>query len=168
MPNHVRNIITSDNLDEIKKLCFNEEGEFDFEKIIPMPENIFQGSLGQKEREMYGKNNWYDWRCANWGTKWNAYDQDSCDDYISFSTAWDAPEKVYEKLAELLPNNRFTVRFADEDLGYNCGTLSNCEGTMTYEEPEKSFEFACNLWEVDPEEMGYEYDEELEKWVYEG
>lgn len=166
MPNHVVNVITSDNLDEIKKLCFNEKGEFDFEKIIPMPENIFRGNLGQKEREMYGKNNWYDWSCENWGTKWNAYDQQSSDDCISFSTAWNVPQKVYKKLMELLPNNHFKVQFADEDLGYNCGTLSNFEGNLTYEEPEKPLEFACNLWGINPTEIGYKYDEETKTWVY--
>ena len=36
-------------------------GSIDFNKVIPMPDYIFQGNLGMAEREKYGKENWYDW-----------------------------------------------------------------------------------------------------------
>ena len=70
MPNWTRNelIVQADDpkdLKDFKKKVFtkDEEGKikFDFEKIIPMPENIFRGNLGNEEREQYGDNNWYDW-----------------------------------------------------------------------------------------------------------
>ena len=59
MPNHVTNIIelNGDRL-EIKNLLEtikNDEiglGSIDFEKIIPMPDNIYRGDLGSKEREL--------------------------------------------------------------------------------------------------------------------
>ena len=79
MPNHVQNRITFEG--EPKQVAAllaaiqNEKygiGSIDFQKIIPMPSNIYRGNLGQKELERYGENNWYDWSVKNWGTKWNA------------------------------------------------------------------------------------------------
>jgi len=67
----------------------------------------------------YGATTWYDWACANWGTKWNASDtmtmtvepptQNEGSDVepedrekleISFSTAWAPPTRWLEALAE--------------------------------------------------------------------
>ncbi len=47
-------------------------------------------------RVKYGFDNWYDWRIANWDTKWNSYDVDvELDEmdrlYVSFLTAWSLP-----------------------------------------------------------------------------
>ena len=67
MPNHVQNRITLDGnperIAEILETIKNDKygiGSIDFQKIIPMPSNIYRGNLGQKEREQYGENNWYD------------------------------------------------------------------------------------------------------------
>ena len=62
MPNHVRNELyfECDNEERIWELMDTIKGDdspIDFEKIIPMPSNIFRGNLGQKEEELYGKNN---------------------------------------------------------------------------------------------------------------
>lgn len=92
----------------------------DFNKVIPQPENIFQGDLGRKEREMCQKEgipNWYDWNCANWGTKWNS---SSCDDVggeFIFSTAWCGVPNIIEKMAEKFPNLTFEYRCDHEDGG---------------------------------------------------
>lgn len=68
MPNHVTNRIKitgdPDTVKHILNKIKSDEfgvGTMDFEKIIPMPENIFRGNLGLRERKLYGKNNWYDW-----------------------------------------------------------------------------------------------------------
>lgn len=114
MPN---NVITSVEIagpkNKIKKLIKDtkiklEEGEneFDFNGIIKTPDNIFQGNLGQEEREKYGKNNWYDWNTSNWGTKWNAYDvkyiaHDDNHLVIEITTAWDTPRLIWDKLESM-------------------------------------------------------------------
>ena len=52
---------------------------------------------------------WYDWRLANWDTKWDAYDV-SIDDNdpeqleVSFNTAWSPPEAICSKIREDYPD----------------------------------------------------------------
>ena len=121
MPNWVFNKVyfygDKEKIKEIKDAVSTEDNKFDFNKIVPMPDNIYCGPLGQEEMRRYGKNNWYDWSWDNWGTKWNASDVCwSGDNFVSFSTAWNTPEKVFKALAEKYPDVEFSVSFADEDL----------------------------------------------------
>ena len=60
-----------------------------------------------------------------WGTKWNAYDQviDLDAGELSFDTAWSCPLPVLMELSKRHPDEEITVRYADEDLGSNCGTV---------------------------------------------
>ena len=94
------------------------------------------------ERE-YGAKDWYDWRCANWGTKWNAYSSDiniisDSSVEISFDTAWAGVPDLIRKLTEMYPNLNFEYKFADEDMGYNTGVGYTDEDGFTfyYNEPE--------------------------------
>jgi uncharacterized surface anchored protein len=86
MPNHVTNVVTIEGVSEdrltaiLAAIRMNDvEGRrsLDFNKIIPMPDSVYQGNLGEKERRLYGENNWYDWAVKNWGTKWNSYNYDN-------------------------------------------------------------------------------------------
>ena len=49
---------------------------------------------------------WYNWRCQNWGTKWDCYDLsiDECDMphgfELNFNTAWSPPEEICYALKE--------------------------------------------------------------------
>lgn len=168
MPNHITNRIkiTGDSdaakrvLDKIKNDEFGV-GTIDFEKIIPMPKNIFKGNLGIRERELYGKDNWYDWSVANWGTKWNAYGFDPNTDYskkkeLRFLTAWSAPHPVIEKLAEMFPSVKFEHEWADEDIGMNCGRHVYYDGERIeeyYSESERDrLEFAARVMDIQLEE----------------
>lgn len=60
-----------------------------------------------------------------WGTKWNAYDQviDLDAGELSFDTAWSCPMPLLTELSRRHPDEEITVRYADEDLGSNCGTV---------------------------------------------
>ena len=87
--------------------------------VIPEPDNMFRGLLGDEERKMCeeeGRPNWFDWRDKNWNTKWDVQavvlhdphpitsDHYSVPtSYFNFScwTAWDAPIPVWEKLHEM-------------------------------------------------------------------
>ena len=84
---------------------------FDFNKLVPMPEHSddFQAHGNLKHDVIHsGKprtttNNWYDWSCDNWGTKWpacNAEITEKTDTEIhyQFDTAWDAPRPIVDAL----------------------------------------------------------------------
>ena len=63
--------------------------------------------------EKYGYCDWYNWAIDNWGTKWNAHDvtiDDTEDEvvYLTFNTAWDPPYPIYEKLAEMYPDEEIS------------------------------------------------------------
>lgn len=81
----------------------------------------------------YGYDTWYDWSCANWGTKWNAYDTfiNNEESEIYFNTAWSCPLPILDKLAEICYEHEveFSGKWADEDRGCNVGVFeSDCSG----------------------------------------
>ena len=154
MPNHVKTIVrmTGDQ-ESIKKLLeshtkLNQHGlRFDFETIIPMPDNIFRGDLGREEREKYGRNNWYDWSVENWGTKWNAYEFNIIGKgKFVFQTAWSFPDPVIKRLSEIYPNITFHIRYADEDIGSNLGKFTLKNGEEVTLEVNNERRFAYRVW----------------------
>lgn len=76
--------------------------------------------------QKFGSPGWYSWCVDHWGTKWNAHNVDKADasDVIIFDTAWGYPDKWCEELAK---HADFTLLYADEDTGSNCGWIT-CEG----------------------------------------
>ncbi len=172
MPNNITNILSfTGNLDIIASMLneiaySNEEDipigvkSIDFTKILPPPSNIFQGAVGPKERELYGKNNWYDWNRANWGTKWNSYGysfQYPENESLIFETAWSAPHPVIKKLSEMYPNIAIEHQWADEDIGYNCGERKYLGGNVIHEfmpDGKEAFEFACAVKGLELKELG--------------
>ena len=163
--NRIKLIGDPDTVKRIMGAVKNESGTgtIDFERIIPMPENIYRGNLGQEEFKKYGKNNWYDWCIANWGTKWNAYGFDNnarqrADNEIIFLTACSAPHPVIQRLAEMFPEIKINHEWADEDIGMNCGRYQYYDGERIREyfpESEKErLEFAAEVMDVDLEDYG--------------
>lgn len=76
MPNHVTNVIALNGdrkqIRELLERIKNDEygvGTVDFQKILPMPDEVYKENLSAAEKAVHGKNNWYDWSVANWGTK---------------------------------------------------------------------------------------------------
>ena len=124
------------------------ESELDFEKIIPMPADVYRESLGYEEMKKY-PNNWYDWSRRNWGTKWNA-----CNSYwdgsnvITFSTAWCPVPQILRALSIKYPEATFLYKYTNEDDGYE----------MMYEE---AWSDGDCLYETSYTNPNYEpYDEE--------
>ncbi len=109
----------------------------------------------------YGFAYWYPWAINNWGTKWNAYSQDSENGFSSFQTAWNHPEKVFIALSKKHSDIEIKVEYADEDTGANCGTLVYKNGEIiskdvagrwdlqTMEEKNKWVRFALSLTDPD-------------------
>lgn len=168
MPNHVTNYVKlhgeESGILRLMQTVKSDEfglGTIDFNKIIPMPDDIYCGDLGPKERDLYGEKNWYDWRISNWGTKWNAYGYSEDHQYnndrkINFLTAWAAPHPVIEKLSEMFPYIKIEHEWADEDIGMNCGRYVYYDGERIeeyYPESQKEcLEFAARVLDVSLEE----------------
>lgn len=92
------------------------------------------------------------WSYENWGTKWNGYESEEFSPtLIRFCTAWSCPYPLLVALSKKFPNDEIEVKYADEDIGNNCGyfTLINGE-TVVFcnddDEVEKDWDdFASNL-----------------------
>ena len=100
--------INSDNNENLIKFFDdnkeNDETVLSFNISVPIPENE--------------EDNWYSWRCENWGTKWDCYDldieyEDSEQLALTFNTAWSPPEGIVEELRSRYPDLSFTC-FYDE------------------------------------------------------
>ena len=125
MPNWCDNQVTITGpksvIDKIEKIVREEEnidlsskekgesmGLLNF--MYPMPTELdgttAPSSSADKPQPMVdGFDNWYDWRCENWSTKWDVnefYGVDRQGDTISFgfSSAWSPPIGAYEKFLE--------------------------------------------------------------------
>lgn len=69
------------------------------------PESVKLGRLAAENIKKYGHKDWYSWRNANWGTKWNAYDvkyiaHDDTHLVLEITTAWDTPREIWAALEE--------------------------------------------------------------------
>ena len=105
------------------------------------PQDFYEAKVSLDNLEKYGHANWYEWSIANWGTKWNSYDNNLIDENsISFDTAWSTPFPVIQKLAEGFPELTFEVKFADEDIGSNCGIYVFDNGNLVKEYLPKGYE----------------------------
>lgn len=94
------------------------------------------GLLYISNKILYGATTWYDWCVDNWDTKWNAYQNEQPDeDTITFETAWSSPQKVIEKMAqmvaEMYPDTVIEHWWADEDCGNNTGYAIYENGQQT-------------------------------------
>ena len=113
------------------------------------PKDLEEGKAAIENLEKYGCKDWYSWSIQYWGTKWNAYDQIEVElGVIRFDTAWSTPFPVIRKLAGMFPYLDFEVKFADEDLGFNCGAYEFHYGELVGEyQPEgtEALKFACEV-----------------------
>lgn len=126
----------------------------DFNKVIPQPENIFNGDLGEKEEEMCikeGRPTWYNWNCENWGTKWNSYCHETLSyNIFTFETAWSSVPDIIEGMCLEFPSLKIIYSYADEDTGYNCGIIHYESGeqssaTIPEGESKEAYEIAFKL-----------------------
>ena len=140
MPNHCYNRITircdhtlKKDLEVLIDSLKNEEEHtvFDFNAIIPIPPEL-NTPPSESDRikldeiararliKLHGVDNWKEWTFRNWGTKWNAYEDQileqgvrskypkdgNVDAYViyTFSTAWQPPVPVIFKLRNECPD----------------------------------------------------------------
>ena len=87
-----------------------------------------EGALTEEEgkrldelQSRYGFDNWYDWCCCNWGTKWNACHSEGRNPQETatmtvyrFDTAWSPPAPVIHALAAAYPKLTFRLEYTCE------------------------------------------------------
>lgn len=96
--------------------------------------------------EATGFIHWHDWNVANWGTKWNAFEQEKVGSrVIEFETAWSGAGKVIEGLIEKFPDLSIELKWADEDTGSNTGILKSLDGKPYYWQPKNQSNDAYEL-----------------------
>lgn len=180
MPNHIKNIVRiKGDAKTIAEIKSKMGKKFDFNKLLPMPKEL-KGTNGDYRDnnntpegkalfEKYGHDNWYSWANDNWGTKWNCYDiktpervsfitKDGEKELVyEFYTAWASPVGVFEVLTREFPKIELRVEYADEDLGRNCGYLTYDEKNGQGGKLIETFEYACDIWGYDVDEMRHEY-----------
>jgi hypothetical protein len=118
MPNWCNNVATLNaSKGMIDKIVEGATGDGVLQSLLPCPQDLLiekgyfadtdkQAALeaqGRANVEKYGYADWYDWRVANWGTKWDLCDVavNRVDDEtvtLTFDTAWSPPIEAYDKL----------------------------------------------------------------------
>lgn len=121
MPNWCANVVEFSHADPamIDKVIKSSDGLL--EAFIPCPKALTKTRKGyypdkRKMRRLgrtqkrnllrYGHSDWYSWRVANWGTKWD-FDfsvkevVDNTNIIIAFDSAWSPPLEAYDTLRDL-------------------------------------------------------------------
>jgi hypothetical protein len=125
MPNWNQNFvemsaISKDMIERAAKAA--KEGNL-LQEFIPCPQELLEttaGFMGKDTPEQaaledqqaenvkkYGYTDWYHWKIANWGTKWDisacepTVEEDGYSMTLAFDTAWSPPTGAYEKLKAL-------------------------------------------------------------------
>jgi len=116
-------------------------------------ENFFQGLRNYIN---HGHATWYSWNTENWGTKWNAYNQNderNTEDTIYFQTAWCSPVNLISELSNKFPCVIIKLCYADEDSGCNTGRFTFSKGeTIEVHKPINRSNEAYELYfELHPE-----------------
>ena len=114
MPNWCNNSVTiTGPAQKIRALWAQaEKGQGLLQAMVPPPENMFHGNLGEAERRECAEKgipNWYDWQVSNWGTKWDVGLEglefvNNGDGTASisgwFDSAWSPPIEAYHTFCE--------------------------------------------------------------------
>lgn len=133
MPNWCSNRVEitgpEDDAAQLRTLMTTADCNFDFNAIIPMPQEYDDTSVSNEERQLkYGHPDWYEWSCENWGSKWNSDRAEWLSTANSaepelvqvayFDTAWDPPFPVIFALSERFPALILRLSYFEPDMGF--------------------------------------------------
>ncbi len=147
-------------IDEIRTVLASEEQGL-LAWMRPMPEDQ--------------RNNWYDWCCRNWGTKWDITHPFVSDDVeedsitFSFDTAWGPPIEAFRSWAER--DGRVTYRLSYIETGMMFVGWDSYDGEYFDEDHAEHSNDPDRYWEMASEEFDIEPDEEpepLTEWYEQG
>ena len=107
-------------------------------KVIEENKGIFQYLRPMPKHE---EDNWYDWCCINWGTKWDARELELCDEQeqrlsCTFNTAWSPPIALYDYLQE--QGWSIEATYIEQGIGFVGEYVDGYEETFDiYDDPNK-------------------------------
>lgn len=110
------------------------------------------------EKALYFKPNQMEWRYMYWGTKWEPEHSKTKIDFKSlifdFDLAWNVCTPILRKLhqkamEEGLTDLKLYCRYADEDIGNNCGSITIDKDGYSHRKfyAEYAREIALDLWQ---------------------
>jgi hypothetical protein len=117
-----------------------KQNSFSFENFLPTPPDLLNGG------------GWYDWRVANWGTKWDLdqsqvavapigknydptyYPYEFCWS-VSFQTAWSPALGLFQKVSEQHPDILIEYKYIEEGMAFF--GVATIEGGEVYEDTRK-------------------------------
>lgn len=143
MPNHCHNDLyihgSADNVAALLKHIGADQTppKFDFNAVLPYPAELkkldddmeklggagFEDKYGKGAKDGFNSGG-YEWRVANWDTKWNSYQvvhRDYMGKCLTFQTAWSPPEKVIQALHRMFPECSLHFEY------FECG-MAACGG----------------------------------------
>jgi hypothetical protein len=148
-----------------KTKTFNDDGgKFCMNKVLPCPpelkkvtspvraengetEKEFEARV-KRHKEMYGSEDWYDWQCNNWGTKWDAFDIDfdidieNNDVSYNFNTAWSPITHFLQNIATKYPLLTFELYYEEPGAGF-CGDFEVEGGEITNDDEREFVDRRC-------------------------
>ena len=84
---------------------------------------------------------------------WAQNDNDDTEITVNFKTPWNTPTCAIVELSRKFPYANIRVKYADEDIGSNCGWYALCKGDFVDDgypsEGNAAIDFACNIWGYD-------------------
>ena len=119
-----------------------DQGPFDINQFIPMPEAIRQTKAPNPHTEQaealratYGAADWLEWTSQNWGTKWGAYD--ATRGWVSentlgyqFVTAWRPfNDQAIAAISAQHPHLHFRLEYEEPDCGFR-GSCTAANGKI--------------------------------------
>ncbi len=123
---------------------------YDFTRLFPCPQELKEtdASYGipkspeheaqmKSNVEKYGHEDWYEWQCANWGTKWSPSEINifmQTPNYVAFScqSAWSPPSGLIAMLSKLFPRLGFVMSYNEGGMCF-LGSESYYDGDSLYE-----------------------------------
>ncbi len=103
----------------------DKDGEtaFSFQSLLPMPKELEGTTAPSKD----GKD-WYNWRCENWGIKWDVeatinhqqnFKNGNSEVLIIFESPWGPPLEGIESISALYPTLTFAIKWDEPGMGEN-------------------------------------------------
>lgn len=135
MPNWCGNevMITGDKdtLDFIQANSRYSDNEFSMERFRPTPPKVLENNSGISEDKDaiieallgntdYDYDNWYEWRVANWGTKWDladlSVDRTERTIFLNYNTAWAPNIPFWTYFSRVYPSLKITHSYIEEGM----------------------------------------------------